>query len=157
MNFSKINTIKITIYIIISLIIISSCYGCRHKYEDKYGEQLILGKTEDVYVREIESLLIKIYSEDDIRNKQVLKDDAFKYMTEECAELMTHGNEREGVRVSKGKCGVKQISFAYGQHQDDGRSKILAHLIVKIEGAERHITLEMRLNNEDKIYEIIVW
>lgn len=156
MRFNK-YTIKITIKIMLFIILISGSCGCDNKTNNKYIEQLILGKTEEVYLREIENLLVRIYSEDNIKNRLELKDYALKYMNEECAELMTHGNEGEGVKISKGKCSIRQIDFAYGQHQDDGRDRLLAHIIIKFEDAERRIALEMRLNQEDKIYEIVVW
>lgn len=117
---------------------------------------LIKGKTEQVYLNEISNLLRNIYSPKSTMTQEGMKEIASKYMTKECVDLLTQKNE-DSSKKAKGTFKLKQIEYAYKQHQEDGRSRVVAELQIDLEIRRWDIGLELRLDDDDMIYEIVVW
>lgn len=118
-----------------------------------YEEYLIGNLTEDEYLTDISDAIKIVYEmqKSDISN---VKDYLNKYMTEDLTEEFI--SESENIKGSI-KCTVDYIYLCYGKHEQDGITKIISHATITSDKRYWKIHFEMKLNNEDKIYDIEVY
>lgn len=122
-----------------------------------YSEYTVLDKTEDQYINSIKNIINIAYAPKPGVSKADIERSLSKYMTADCVEKFVKENDKSGVSASNVKCEVKQIYFAYGQHQLDGIAKIIAPIRVETEKHYWEFTIEMKINSDDLIYNIDVY
>lgn len=150
-------------YLSVVLVIIILCTGCvkQEKQEEQpiktYDEHMIMGLTEQQYLNAIKNDIEMIYAPRTNISETTLRNMLEKYMTEECAIEFSTANKESTVEPKDVTLTWRRINFAYGEHQTDGISRVLAQFRVDTTNRMWEITLELKLNSESKIYDYDVY
>jgi hypothetical protein len=126
-----------------------------------YEEYRILGMSEEAYLNGLKSCLKIIYSPKHLISEEAVKNAASKYFTDNIVEEIVKGDSQgsgDNTKYSKDgyKVEINYICVAYGKHQNDEITRVIADLTI-IEGYEyKLLSLIMRINDKGKIYDIEV-
>ncbi len=146
------------IALLVMMILLSSCsfqLNDTKDIENQYDKFLINGLTEQEYITEIETLLEVVYAPKNKISRDIVKELCLKYMTPECADDFI-GIDKE-YTAKDIEITINEIDYVYGIHQTDGIDRLLASITIKKGYGTNNFSLEMRLNDAKKIYEIMVY
>lgn len=138
--------------LVLVALMITVMVGCSSK--DKYAEYKILGKEEEEYLAEIESCLELAYAPNPGVSSDFVRSILGKYMTEDVVDRLV---KWQGRARGDAEAMVNYIGLAYGKHQRDGISRVLASISVRNGGDYWDLDVEMKINKDGKIYEISVY
>lgn len=113
------------------------------------AEQLLWFYPRDKYLAGVAYMLNEIY-EADISQEARIRNLAARYMTRQCVKVMTRKNTGQ---ISPGVFKLRQIVYASGTDQDPV-PRVIAEFTVTTEHSLWETTLDMKLNEDHKIYEI---
>lgn len=150
------NNLSKLLVIILLMVTMSGCWD-KQETHSIFDEYLVMGKTEQIYLGEVANLLELVYSETSDENRSNLEYICNKYMTQECTDYMLGEKNWDSITKIEADARVTHINFGYANHQEDNKDTILAHLKIESEEVLMVLALEMRLNQDDLIYEIVVW
>ena len=140
--------------IFVIILLLSTLTSCAEE-KVEFNKYKILGKTEVEYLADIENCLCLIYAPKPGTSSAYVKRVLSKYMAEDVINKVVNW---EGVaREHDIKCEVKYIGLAYGCHQRDGRTRVLAVLEVTREKILHLIRVELELNSSGQIVTINVF
>ncbi len=145
------------------LLLISSCSVQTQKnyidntIENEYSKYLILGETEENYLKKIKFDVQLVYAPFVNINKEKLREYLEKHMTPNCVNKLLEYNKEEEIQTGNTECEIKFIGYLYGEHQQDGIPRVIVSLRQKSKGEYWDINLEMKLNKDKLIYDILAY
>lgn len=116
----------------------------------------VLGEYEDEYLENLVFMLELIYAPKGKVSRDVVLKYAKKYMKDEVAEKFI-GNGSIVSNTERAEFSLLSSDMAYGIHQTDGITKAIISFNLQSSLYSGVITVEMRLDNLGKIYDVIVF
>lgn len=126
-------------------------------YENANHQLLIKDFTEEQYLHRIEDCIKLIYAPGYGVTKEDIEKVLQLYMTPNCVVRILNENTTSNVNPADVKCMVKEIDYAYGEHQFDSIPRVIADIRVVTKQRYWEFTLEMKLNQDKMIYDIEVF
>ena len=121
-----------------------------------YKNYYILGMNEEQYIAEIKDMVLLIYAPTGKVSRDTLVTYCKKYMTDECAEIFV--GTGDGTEINKNiTCTVNETLYEYQFQQEDGVARIITSISIDDTVRLQKFTLEMKINDNQKIFKVIAY